>query len=114
MAKVQKYYEQKYRKDVAEMEFKYRAQEEQWRKQLEKMEVVRDSLKERIDKLTTDKNLLLDVVKDKEDEIKILKDPHAVQTFENIHSELDVYINDLGVRKQEQTLALKSLKMFMD
>ncbi len=62
----------------------------------------------------SEKNQLLDTVKYKEDELKIMRDPQGVKSFGDIQTELDIYIRDLGIKRKESSVALKSLKVFMD
>jgi hypothetical protein len=37
-----------------------------------------------------------------------------VKSFGDIQTELDIYIRDLGIKRKESSVALKSLKVFMD
>ena len=67
-----------------------------------------------MEKLTVDKNNLQDLVRDKEDDIRIMRDPAGLKTFETLQTELEFYIKDLSSQKDEQSLALKGLKLFMD
>eukprot|EP00347_Sterkiella_histriomuscorum_P023473 403334509 len=114
LQKVQKYYDSQLKKEIAEIQYSIQSKEEHYKDVIHKLEKQKEMMEARIDKLMNDKGELLDAMRDKEDELQLLRNPAGVKQFGNLNSELEAYIDTIKDRKQEQTVAIKGLKVFMD
>ena len=102
------------KKESEQIQFNIKSKEDQYKQTIIKLERIREDLIGRVDKLLVDKNQLLDTVQDKEDELRVMRDPSSVSRFGNLQTELDVFMNDMSLRRKEQSLAVKGLKVFLD
>ncbi|CDW78083.1 UNKNOWN [Stylonychia lemnae] len=112
--KIQKYYEGQAKREIQEVKYSIQSKEEHYKDVIEKLEMVKEMQNSRIEKLMQDKGELLDGLRDKEDEIQLLRNPHGVSKFVNLNTELEAYIQTMNDQRKEQTVALKGLKVAMD
>jgi hypothetical protein len=76
--------------------------------------MLNEDLRTKSDRLSVDKDKLNDALADKAQEIHSLTDMYDISNLGTINAEMDVYIKSMSAMKDEQSLALKGLKVFID